>query len=440
MGTLRAYQEDILNRTRDAFRQGYHRPCIVLCCGGGKSCIVAEMAKGAVEKGGHVLFLVHREELCAQIRRTFFEWGVPMHGSDICMVQTATRRINRLERPTLIITDENHHCLAGSYRRIYDAFPDVPLVGVTATPCRLNGGGLGDVNDVLIEGPGTKWLIDNGYLAPFDYYAPVVTDLTGLRISHGEYVASEIAERMNRQAIHGEVLSTYHRLAEGRKAIVYCASIAHSKAVAEAFTQAGIPAAHIDGDTPDTDRKRIVQQFREGDIRILTNVDLISEGFDVPDCGASILLRPTKSLTLYIQQSMRCMRYVPGKRAIIIDHVGNYAWFGLPDAAREWTLEPKKAGGERDIPSPHTCPKCFGAFDQYALPHNCPYCGESMPIKAREIEEIRETAMSKIEGFVIHYDSPKQCRNYDELLAYARRKNYKPGWAWYQAKTRGFIA
>lgn len=175
---LRTYQNELVEQVRQAWRAGYKAPCIVLPCGGGKSCIVAEMARRTTFNGKRVLFLVHRRELVEQIKKTFIRWGVDMKLCEVGMVQTITRRLKKLARPALIITDENHHSLAQSYKRIYEYFSDVPRVGVTATPVRLNGDGLGDVNDKLIIGVSAKWLIDNSCLAPYDYYAPDVADLT----------------------------------------------------------------------------------------------------------------------------------------------------------------------------------------------------------------------------------------------------------------------
>ena len=163
---LRPYQTDLENGVRQAYREGYRSPCIVLPCGGGKSVIIADIAKQTTAKGNRVLFLVHRRELCDQIRNTFTRWGVNMRLCDIMMVQTAARRLGKIPEPKLIITDENHHCLANTYRKIYDYFPDCRRVGVTATPVRLNGDGLGDVNDKLIIGVSAKWLIANNCLAP----------------------------------------------------------------------------------------------------------------------------------------------------------------------------------------------------------------------------------------------------------------------------------
>lgn len=443
---LRPYQNDLVEDVRSAWHEGYRAPCIVLGCGGGKSCIVAEIARRTTFNGKRVLFLVHRKELVDQITATFAFWGVLMDLCLVGMVQTITRRLKKIPKPALIITDENHHSLAASYKRIYEHFSDVPRVGVTATPVRLNGDGLGDVNDKLIIGKSTKWLIANGFLAPYDYYAPSVADLTGLHTRRGEYVQSDIDKAMIQNKVFGDVIAYYRKLANGKKAICYCASIKHSKATAAAFCDAGIRAKHIDGDTPKNERDRIISDFRKGEITILCNVDLISEGFDVPDCECSILLRPTHSLTLYIQQSMRCMRYRKDKRAIIIDHVGNYARHGMPDDDREWTLAKKEKRSlvkEEKEKSTQVCmcPECFFAFARENAENGCcPHCGAPLPKRTRKLTSDEDAELIRIEGFKLDFDTPDDCHTYDELLSYAKRRGYKPGWAYYQARLRGMIA
>ena len=294
MKTLRPYQSDIVDRVRNAYLHGYKAPCVVLPCGGGKSVIVAEIAKRTTAKQNHVLFLVHRKELVDQIRNTFDFWGVDMGNADIMMVQTASRRIERLQKPSLIITDENHHSRAATYRKIYDAFLNAHRLGVTATPVRLDGSGLGDVNDILVEGVSTKWLIEHHYLAPYDYYAPSIADLTDLKIQHGDYETKSVEKALLRTAVFGDAIKHYRQLADGKQAICYCVSVNHSYAMAEEFKANGIAAEHIDGTTPKEQRDRIIERYRRGEITILCNVDLISEGFDVPDCECAILLRPTK--------------------------------------------------------------------------------------------------------------------------------------------------
>jgi len=443
---LRDYQIDLVEQTRQAWHDGCQAPCIVLGCGGGKSCIVAEIARRTTWNGKRVLFLVHRKELVDQIFRTFVRWGVLMDLCDVMMVQTASRRLRRLPKPSLIITDENHHSMAQSYKRIYEHFPDVRRVGVTATPVRLGGDGLGDVNDKLIIGVSTKWLIEHQHLAPYDYFAPSVADLTGLHTKMGEYVTVDIEKAMIKNTVFGDVVHYYRTLGRGMKAVCYCASIRHSEATAAAFCAADIPAAHIDGSTPKPERERIINDFRAGKIRILCNVDLISEGFDVPDCGCSILLRPTHSLTLFIQQSMRCMRYVEGKRAVIIDHVGNYARHGMPDDDRTWSLEKKpkrtfKQEENAQAEKVRQCPACYFTFTFEPGKNTCPHCGYVFPKRERTLDEKSEAKLIKVEGFRLSYgDTPESCSSYEELLDYAAHHGYKRGWAYYQARIRGLIA
>ena len=436
MMELRDYQEKAISDVRKAWAAGFRRPCVVMPCGAGKSVTVAEIAKRTTAKRNRVQFLVHRQELCDQIWNTFHDYGVDMTLCDVGMVQTICRRTGKMLPPSLIITDENHHALAPSYRKIYDAFPDAYCVGVTATPVRLNGGGLGEVNDCLIIGPTVKELISRNCLAPFDYYAPAVANLSGLKAKRtGDFDPKEIEMALNKPKIYGDVISYYRQLADGQKAVCYCATMISSQAMAAEFSANGIPAAHIDGDTPKAERADIIAKFRSGEIRVLCNVDLISEGFDVPDCGCSILLRPTKSLTLYIQQAMRCMRYQPNKKAVIIDHVGNVHRFGLPDQEFEWSLTPgakrsksEKTDTELKI---RQCPECFYTHEMAAV---CPQCGYVYPVKVRTVAEEKEARLERITETVKHYEKPAECKNREELAAYGKLKGYKKGWVYYAAK------
>lgn len=439
---LRNYQKELVDGVFAAYHNGYKAPCVVLPCGGGKSVIEAEIAKRFTDRGRSVLFLVHRRELCDQIRKTFSACGVDMTLCRVMMVQTMARRLGRKETVDLIITDENHHSLASTYKRIYDAFPDVRRLGVTATPERLGGSGLADVNDKLIEGVTAKWLIENGYLSPYDYYAPNIS-IPKFRIRRGDFDIAQIGDyfRKNIRTIYGDVLSHYRRLADGKQAVCYLPTVEASERTAELFTGSGINSAHIDGTTPKEKRQRIIDDFREGKIRILCNVDIISEGFDVPDCECAILLRPTESLTLYIQQAMRCMRYQPGKRAIIIDHVNNIARHGFPDADRQWSLEGHpRSKGEAPV---RTCPQCFACVPLAAK--ECPHCGFIFTAEKKERQapvtddSARLVRISEADKRVRFYLSPKECCNTDELRAYARMKGYKPGWIYYQQKSRGWL-
>ena len=433
---LRPYQENLANNLRQSLADGHHSVCAVLGCGGGKSVIEAEIARRANAKGNPVLFLVHRRELCDQIRRTFERCGVDLSLTDIMMVQTACRRLERLRKPGLIITDECHHALAASYTSIYSFFSDVPRVGFTATPVRLGQGGLGAVFDDLIVSVTTKWLIENNYLAPYRYYSYKLADTSKLHVRAGEYVAAEVHGLMEKTAIYGDTVATYRKLADGMQTIIYCASVKASQETAKAFKDAGYTSYHLDGQTPQKERETAVERFRTGEIKILCNVDLFGEGFDVPDCACVVLLRPTKSLSLFIQQSMRSMRYREGKLALIIDHVGNVYEHGLPDDTREWTLDENRKKNGKNVVHVRECPVCFGVIPANAP--SCTICGYEFKPEERRFLEVVDGDIVEIDSAEIKrrnlrklpFDAYKKMKTYEEIAEFGNARGYKmPMWA-----------
>ena len=444
MFQLHDYQEELVELTRESYRNGYQAPCVVAPCGAGKSVIISEIARMTTLKGNRVLFLVHRKELIDQIKQTFEFNGVDLSHVHFGMVQTVVKKLDRIKKPQLIITDENHHAMAKTYRKIYDYFSDVPRLGFTATPIRLNGSGLGDVNDKLIETVDAKWLIENQYLSPYKYYAPKLIDTDKLKLnSLREFSSTSIDSALEDKKIYGDVIKHYRQLAEGEQAIAYCHSIEASEKVASEFNQEGIKAAHIDGKTPKNERDSIVEQFRKQEIKVITNVDIIGEGFDVPDCSTVIMLRPTQSLSLFIQQSMRGMRYRPNKTSIIIDHVDNVRRHGLPDMKREWSLKGKKSssGSDTEIKIKE-CTNCFAVYNPNE-PH-CPMCGHVPEVEERkdyevdesaELEEVNESELN----ITLDFREPEDCKSMKELYELAKNRGYKPGWAYYQGKLLGFI-
>ncbi|MCX7779631.1 MAG: DEAD/DEAH box helicase [Negativicutes bacterium] len=445
MFELRDYQELLIEGARLEFQNGKQRTCIVAPCGAGKTVLMAYMSAQARLKGNNTMFVVHRQELIDQSSATFSAMGVP-HGIiaagypmtvneqiQIGSIQTIVRRTDKITPPQLIILDEAHHATANTWRKLLQLYPDAFVIGLTATPARMGGDGLGDIFESLIMGPTVKELIASGNLSPFKYYAPpVAADLEGLRVKYGDFAQSEVAMRMDKSEIIGDLIDQYQRLAPGARAVCYCASLAHSQHTAEMFRQAGIPALHIDGETPDVARKAAINDFKNGSIKILCNVDLISEGFDVPAMEAVILARPTQSLTLFIQQSMRAMRpdkENPEKIAIIIDHVGNLYRHGLPDEDREWSLEnnKKRPGEKREFPLKQ-CPKCFGAHRPAPV---CPYCTHVYQVEERdntpkqragELAEVIELEKRK------RKEEVRQARNVVTLEQIAMQRGYSPHW------------
>ncbi len=435
---LRDYQNKLVNDARSAIQRGRKAVCCVLGCGGGKSIIQGTIAQLTTKRKNRVLFLVHRKELCQQIEGTFKLCGVDFKLCSVMMVQTACRRLHKMPRPDLIIVDEAHHILSASYIKILEYYKGVPMLGFTATPSRMNEGGLGAVFEELILSVSTEWLIENHYLAPYRYYSVQLADASKLHTKCGDYDRAELEELMNKSAIFGGAVENWLKLANGKKTIVYCSSIETSKNTVKAFQDAGIAAAHLDGTTPKAERESVVNDFRTGKIKVLSNVDLFGEGFDVPDCEAVVLLRPTKSLTLHIQQSMRSMRYDPKnpeKVAIILDHVGNYTRHGLPDDEREWSLEAKtKKSKKKDEKPIKQCPVCFSVVDSSAK--ICPYC---MHVFKPEPRAERKT----IEGYTLEeitkmpYADYIKFETWEGLEEFRKLKKYKMGWSFRRAAELG---
>ncbi|PEF28254.1 helicase [Bacillus thuringiensis] len=443
MFQLHNYQKKLVEKTRKAYMEGFKSPCVVAPCGAGKSVIISDIARMTTNNGKQVLFLVHRKELIDQIRNTFIKNEVNMDFVEFGMVQTIVRRLDKTVKPSLIITDESHHGLAASYRKIYEYFHDVLRLSFTATPIRLNGSGLGDINDVLIEEVDAEWLIENGFLSPYKYYAPKLIDTSLLKLNNlHEFSSSSIDKAMESKTIYGDVVEHYQKLALGEQAICYCHNIESSKMVKQEFLNYGIVSEHIDAKTPKLEREEVITKFRNKEIKVLTNVDLIGEGFDVPDCSTVIMLRPTQSLSLYIQQSMRGMRYKPNKTSIIIDHVDNVRRFGLPDQKRHWSLSSRKTSSTESEIKIKQCGNCFAVYP--SSEKECPECGYKPEIKPVTEYEVDKTAtLEEITKEDVHitldFREPKDCKDMKELYELANSRNYKRGWAYHQGKLLGFI-
>ena len=391
------YQQKLVDQARDALAQGNKGVLIVSPPGSGKSIVISEIARLTVKKGGHVLFFVHRQELVKQIKDSFKQQGVDLNRCTIMTVGKVANRLKILPKPNLIIVDESQHSRAKTYRKIFDYYSDVPRLGFTGSPWRLSGKGFKDIYSAMIEGPTTKWLIEHHKLAPFTVYGYQLGNKDLLKKSSTGDYTSKSMDDFTKSIIHGDIVKSWLKFAKDRKTIIYCHSTSFSKIVAQEFRNAGISAVHADAKTPSNERNRIMDSFRQGRIKVLCNVDLVSEGFNVPDCSCVVLLRPTESLVVYLQQSMRCMRYQSGKRAIIIDQVGNFERFGLPDSDYKWSLEdrskhPQKEGATVDGPAIKTCPECFAVIE--ASDVTCPVCGHDFSVEIRELKQKEGTRAS----------------------------------------------
>ncbi|MCE2909408.1 MAG: DEAD/DEAH box helicase [Burkholderiaceae bacterium] len=401
----------------------------------------AYVTSSAAAKGRCVYLLAHRAELVKQIAMTLARFGcqhrivapgaivrqcqvaqfkalgrsfVGAGRVYVCSAQTLVKRLDEMpDKPDIIVIDEAHHLtLESTWGRCVEAFPEAKLLPVTATPIRLDGKGLGlgagGFADTMILGPTMRELIDQGFLSPYRIFAPPnALDLSGVRTRAGDYAKEQLAGAMDKPTITGDAVQHYHRLAAGKRAVAFCVSVDHAKHVAEEFRQAGVPAEFLDGTLDPAERQRIIERFEVGQTLVLSSCDIVSEGFDLPAIEVAILLRPTQSLALYLQQVGRALRVFPGKaEAIILDHVGAVATHGLPDEEREWSLDGVKRGrrqaandNEPGVDRVMTCPKCYTIHLPAA---ECPTCGHVYPAKARKIEqadgELQELQAEQIEA------------------------------------------
>ncbi len=440
------YQQSLVKRARHALIDGNKSVLIVSPPGSGKSVIISEIARLATMKKNRVLFFVHRQELVKQIKESFIRQNVDMKYCTILTVGKVANRLKILAKPDLIIVDESQHSRANTYQKIFDYYSDIPRLGFTGSPWRMSGKGFDDIYSSMIEGPKTKWLIKHHKLASCIVYGYQLGNKKLLkRGSTGDYTSKSM-DSFSKSIIHGDIVKSWLKFAKDRKTIVYCHSTAFSKQVAHEFNEAGIKAVHADAKTPQGERERIMREFKDGKIKVLCNVDLVSEGFNVPDCSCVVLLRPTKSLVVYLQQSMRAMRYQPDKKAIIIDQVGNFENFGLPDQDREWTIHDRFKGSREksvvDGIAIKTCPHCFAVIEATKI--TCPICDYDFSEQIRLLEQKKKEELQKIEAekeerAIIAKKRPSQLKSFKELAIYGKEHGMKPGWAWHMAKSRKLI-
>jgi superfamily II DNA or RNA helicase len=408
---------------------------------------------GRLTAGGkRTVILAHRKELLDQIsntlrmfkvKRAMIEPGAtynslaPVH---VASVFSVVRKLDYIKVPDYVVIDEAHHAIPGStWNKTLDHWrkhnPKMRLVGVTATPERLSGEGLGDTFDTMISGPTVAELIRDKFLSPYRMFAPQrPVDLSGVHRRMGDFVKGEIAEKMDKPVITGNAIAHYKKHLNGAPAVAFCVSVEHAYHVAEQFQAEGWRAAGIDGKLTRKDRKERVDDFAAGRLNVLTSCDLISEGYDVPGMMGAINLRPTESLALCLQQWGRTLRYQDGKTAVILDHVGNSARHGLPDQDREWSLQGRsaQARGKRDPDdiAIRQCTAC-GAVNP-ATARVCSECHtefKAKPRKIKEVDGVLEEIVGQRKAEFMQSNIAK--REFEALVALGRRKNYAnpEGWA-----------
>lgn len=447
---LRPYQQKLADDVRGAYRMGFKCPLVVASTGAGKTVLFSYITHGAATRGNPVIIAAHRKEIIRQISLSLANFGVthqviaaPQAVRSIILaqfkkfgrsfvdetsttmvgsVQTIVSRFERIDstlaaieaktgrKPKpLVVMDEGHHVVRNTqWGRVMDRYHDEGgghgLI-VTASPERLDGTGLGAGHggyaDTMIEAPPMSWLIDSGFLSPYRVFtAPQQIDLSGVHKRMGDYVPGELQERIDKPSVTGDAIQHWRQHAHGLRAIVFCVSISHSKHVADEFNRAGIPAAHIDGGIDDAERDSAIMDYADGKIMVLTNVGLVSEGFDLGSIAQKdvtidclIDLAPTESLVNAMQRWGRALRPAPGKTAVILDHAGNVLRHGLPDDEREWSLEGRKkakrnaAANDNEDAADVNITTCTQCFTIHRPAPQCPTCGHVYPPKERKVEQ-----------------------------------------------------
>lgn len=413
--------------------------------GFGKTVLAAEIIRSAVYKNKTVFFVCHRQELVVQTSLTLKKAGIQHSfiaaGFDycenfkvqICSVGTLVLALPSLEPPDLIIFDETHHIAAKQWAKIYD-WGQGYTIGLTGTPCRLDGKGLGEYYTDMVSGPQPKWLIDNGYLSDYRYFNPI--GFSGTKKIGGDFALKDLAEQAYKADITNKCVESYIKHAKGRRSVAYECNIERSQELAMAFMGAGIKAMHIDGGS-DEERKEAGIKLATGEIEVICNVGLISEGYDLSaqagmdvtiDCV--VMNRPTASLSLFLQQAMRGMRRKQYP-AIILDHADNARRHRmLPCSERDWKLT--KGKEKATVVEDLIIKQCEFCYFWHRSSHRCPNCDKEPQASQRDIAEI-EKEIAEIEKAKFERDMKSQeykAETIEDWLAIAAKRGYKDEWAY----------
>lgn len=438
--SLRDYQQAAIDGVRAAAKTN---PVLVAPTGSGKTVMGCALVRAAVAKGRRVLWLAHRMELIDQaverLQREGIEPGVVMAGRtpnlrafvQVASVQTLIRRDLGEWTPDAIFVDEAHHVRARTYLSLFKRWPGVVRVGLTATPFRTDGRGLGDVFGSIVVAATVDELCDAGHLIEPRVFAPPGPDLRGVRKTGGDFNPEQIAGIMDRPGLTGDIVETWKARAPGAKTVVFATSVQHSQHVVEAFKAAGVAAEHLDGETPVAERKRILADLRSGALTVVSNCGVLTEGWDLPALACCIIARPTASLGLHLQMIGRVLRPEAGKPfAIVLDHAGNTRRHGLPTDPLEFSLGDDVKRKDPEARTTKTCPVCFAVVKVSA--RVCPACGSEFVPQPRPGPEVRGGDLTEVaKGGPLYPNATEAERraSYANLLRTAHQRGYLQSWA-----------
>jgi len=453
--TLRDYQNEAVERAANALR--VHQSVLIQSpTGTGKTVMASAITQRANRKGNKVWFTVHRDFLLMQTAGTYKNFAIDygfvaatkvaneQSPNQICAIDTLKRRIEKLPLPDLVLIDEAHHCTAAGWSMVIKYWLErgVKIVGLSATPRRLDGKGLGGHFDFMVTSPPVSWFIEQGYLSDYTMFAPTMIDTSHIHSRGGDFIKSELAEEIDKPSITGDIIQHWREHAEGLTSVGFAVSIEHSQHLTAAFNAAGIPAEHLDGKTPSAQRTAAAMRLASGETKILWNVDLFGEGYDLSaQAGTDVTIdcvvgaRPTKSEALCLQQWGRALRpKKDGSNAIILDHASNSVQqeHGLPCEDRKWSLKGVAQGKkkkEKTVPI-RQCKQCFHVHKPSP---QCPNCKYIYPAQVREVEERAGNLEQVNKEEVIERRNKRRevgmAKTLPELQEIARNRGYKPGWA-----------
>lgn len=453
---LRPYQTRDLGLVRGNLSD-YRSVLLVQPTGAGKGTLAAHIVQTAAARGFKVIFLVNRRTLVNDMSKRLTKLGVQhgvIMGNDprrkawlpihVASIDTLQRR-EQVPEADLLIIDEAHFCVSAVWKKVVDRYPEARILGMTATPIRLDGRGLGEMFDVMVPGPQVQELIDQGHLVPSTVLEPDVPNLKGIAKIGGDFNQKQLATACNKVKIVGDVVKTWKREASERKTIAFAVDKNHAKHIVETFLAEGVNAAYVDCDTPDEERQPIWDDLEFGNLQVVVNVGVISYGFDCPIVSCVIGARPTASIGLWLQQIGRGSRPHPGKKdLLILDHGGNTERLDCLYADdRMWDLSgaPAKDSSKEAVPRVTRCVACFRCF-RYG-PVQCPFCGAAMPRNGREIKQVegdlgerqRERKLLTPEEWQRKLAKDDKRRSkFLEFCEIAHRKGYKKGWPAMQFK------
>jgi DNA repair protein RadD len=481
----REYQGLTEERVRDAYRTGKKAVVLRAPTGSGKTIMAGRIIQKAVEKGKKVLFFAHRRELIRQCSEKLGWFEVP-HGlilagfspsyrQPVQIASYQTMNVRFMKKPVegqlfvkappqadMVVFDEGHKFLEKQLE-IRKVYPDAFVLGLTATPVRSDGRGLGELYDSMVHAPSVRELMDMGKLVPMRHYAPTRPDLSGVKVKRtGDYDEGQLEQTMDDAKLRGDIIKHWLELAGDRRTVVFASGVEHSIHLRDQFRQAGAVAEHIDANTSTEERDDILRRLKRGMVQVVTNCEVLCEGWDEPGVSCVVLARPTKSLALYLQMAGRvlrptcfhCGQPAPHNRptcifcgskniktdSICLDHAGAVFEHGFVDDDYDWQLDgrskiqDRQAEKKKTEPEPYTCPKCSTVFSRKPA---CPTCGTPR-VQAKEAKEVRvgEGILGEVTESPRQLEKERQQRWFSMLVYYGKQQGYNPGWAAHKFKEK----